>query len=194
MTINLLQEVQQKLGYPDLCKIDPNTQKIILDDSRTTVPDRFSQAVLPATLVALYTYGSTAEGAESILHGDVSGPWAQSLFADNREPAIRKIAAYAGHSFGEVADAMNKITQEAIRIIREKLPATADIADVQGLLADAKTEILVYLPPDLQVGELLADSTLDDRTHKMEGPVSSLMNAIGASFSGADTDETDRSK
>ncbi len=33
------------------------------------------------------------------------------------------------------------------------------------------------------MGELLHDTTLDDKTNKMEGPVSSLMKSAGAVFS-----------
>jgi len=37
----------------------------------------------------------------------------------------------------------------------------------------------------LQIGKLLNDSTLDDRTNKMEGPISGLMHAIEKKFSDA---------
>jgi hypothetical protein len=47
----------------------------------------------------------------------------------------------------------------------------------------------MYLPAALQIGVLLNDDTLDDATNKMEGPISSLMQKIGAAFSNPATAE-----
>jgi hypothetical protein len=40
------------------------------------------------------------------------------------------------------------------------------------------------LPPALQMGDLLNDNTMDDRTNKMEGPISSMMHSIENKLSG----------
>lgn len=50
-------------------------------------------------------------------------------------------------------------------------------------------DILLYLLPILQMGVLLHDNTLDDKTNKMEGPISSLINSIGNAFSTPVTEE-----
>jgi hypothetical protein len=42
----------------------------------------------------------------------------------------------------------------------------------------------LYLPAALQIGQLLANDDLDDRTHKMEGPISNLMHSFEKRFSG----------
>jgi hypothetical protein len=54
-----------------------------------------------------------------------------------------------------------------------------------------RNNILPFLPAELQMGELLHDNTLDDRTNKMEGPVSSIMRAIGGGFSNEDAEKKD---
>ncbi|MEO7924436.1 MAG: hypothetical protein ABIR30_12220 [Chitinophagaceae bacterium] len=43
---------------------------------------------------------------------------------------------------------------------------------------DQRHNILVYLPAALNLGDLLKDESLDDRTNKMEGPVSNFMHKI----------------
>jgi hypothetical protein len=43
---------------------------------------------------------------------------------------------------------------------------------------DQRHQVLVYLPAPLQLGDLIHDESLDDRTNKMEGPVSNFMHKI----------------
>jgi hypothetical protein len=42
----------------------------------------------------------------------------------------------------------------------------------------------VHLPAAMQLGYLLNDNAMDDRTNKMEGPVSSFMHTIENKLSG----------
>ena len=44
--------------------------------------------------------------------------------------------------------------------------------------------ILLYLPAAMQMGDLLNDDTLDDRTNKMEGPISNFVHTIENKLSG----------
>lgn len=193
MAIDLLKTVQENLGYPPLQKVDPNTQKIKTDtDSKE--PGRLIQGTLPASLIALYKYSRQEEGAEAILHAGPDIDWTNFIFGANREEAIGKMVAYSGNKSGEVVNSINKITHEAVRVIREQVTPDTSLLEIKNILAGARNTILHYLPADLQIGKVLNDNTLDDRTHKMEGPVSSLMHAIGGSFSGSDSDETTISK
>jgi hypothetical protein len=183
MAIDLIQKVQQNLDYPPLHKIDPNTDKVKTADEDTR-PARFSQATIPATLTALCMYGESDQGAEAILHADLSNNWIKVLFADTKEDIARRIASYSGYSLAEVTDSINQIADESIRLIRERVTESGTITDVQDLLRGIRTEVLTFLPADLRVGELLNDPALDDKTHKMEGPVSNLMHKISAIFTG----------
>lgn len=182
MSINLLEKVQQIIGYPALQKIDPNTQKVILDDD-TNEEHAFSQAAIPAVLIGLYSYAQSDEGATSLLHEKNSVNWVSKIFNDSKREVVDSIADYAHLSYENVVSNLNLISEESIKIIKENLPAEASIKQLKVFLSDQKNTILLYLPASLQIGTLLNDDTLDDNTNKMEGPISSMMQSIGSAFS-----------
>jgi hypothetical protein len=182
MSINLLEAVQQNLGYPPLQKIDPNTQRVV--EAPTISPeDKFSQAAIPAVLTGLYKYVQSDEGASELLRGDNSTTWVSKIFDDNKKEAIQTISAYAKQSNEDPVAKMNAIANEAVKVVKENLTADASIKEVKGFFSNQKINILLYLPAELNMGELLNDTTLDDKTNKMEGPISSLVQSIGGAFS-----------
>lgn len=182
MSQNLLETVQQNLGYPALQKINIETG-MVDENTAAATEDKFSQAAIPAVLTALYSYAQSDEGAALILKGDTHTDWTLQLFDANRKEAIQTISAYAAQSNENPVDKINAIANEAVKLIKERVPLNGDIKDVQTILADEKTSILLYLLPGLHMGPLLNDNTLDDDTNKMQGPISSLINSIGAAFS-----------
>ena len=188
MSINILETVQQNLGYPALQKIDPNTQQVVEDD-KTPDEHKFSQAAIPAVLTALYKYVQSDDGAEDFLRGDNSSNWVSKIFDDNKKEAIQKISAYARQSNHDPIAKMNAIANEAVKVVKENLSADAPSKDVKIFFNNQKNNILLYLPAELNMGELLNDTTLDDKTNKMEGPMSSLMQSIGTAFSGPVSEE-----
>lgn len=188
MSVNLLETVQQNLGYPALQKIDPNTQQV-KEDENTPDEHKFSQAAIPAILTGLYKYVQTDEGAEDVLRGDISSNWLSKIFDDNRKEAIQTIAAYAKQSNHDPIAKMNAIATEAVKVMKENLVADAGVKEVKLFFNIQKNNILLYLPAALGMGDLLHDATLDDNTNKMEGPISSLMQKLGAAFSTPVTEE-----
>jgi hypothetical protein len=182
MSINLLDTVQQNLGYPALQKIDPNTQQVKADE-KTPDEHKFSQAAIPAVLTGLYKYVQSDEGAEDFLRGNNSSNWVSKIFDDNKKEAIETISAYAKQSKEDPVSKMNAIANEAIKVVKENLSVDATIKEVKTFFGNQKNNILLYLPAELNMGELLHDNTLDDKIHKMEGPLSSLMQSIGSAFS-----------
>ncbi len=188
MSINLLEAVQQNLGYPALQKIDTITDQV-LENDKTPDEDKFSQAAIPSVLTALYRFVQSDQGATDILQKDVTTNWVATIFDDNRKEAIQTIATYAEQSKEDPIAKMNEIANEAVRIMKETLSADAGVKEVKVFFADQKSNILLYLPPALHMGELLHDNTLDDNTNKMEGPISSLINSIGSIFSTPPTDD-----
>lgn len=193
MSINLLEDIQSKMGYPPLQKIDPNTQEV-KDDKNTPDEHLFSQAAIPAVLTALYHYSRTDLGALTILQYSSLTDWTDRIFSDNKEEIIQKIATYSNYTIGNTVEKMNSIAAIAVTDIKEKVPEHATAHDVKKFLADQRNNILPFLPAVLQMGEMLHDDTLDDRTHKMGGPVSSLMHAIGGQFSDGDIVEEKENK
>lgn len=188
MSINFLETVQQNLGYPALQKMDPNTLKVATEVEPMD-EDKFSQAAIPAVLTALCEFAQTDEGAADVLKTGATTNWMNKLFDDNKKETVQTIAAYAKQSNEDPIEKMNAIAIEAVKIIKENLPADASMKDVKTFLSDQKNNILLYLPAELNIGEMLHDDSLDDGTNKMEGPVSSLIKNIGDSFSGSVTGE-----
>ncbi len=188
MSINLLEAVQQNLGYPSLQKIDPNTQEVTADEKKPN-ENKFSQAAIPAVLTGLYKYVQSDEGAADLLGSGTSSTWINKIFDDSRKEVIQTISAYTKQPDDDAIAKMNDIASEAVKLVKENLPDGAGIKEVKIYFKDQRNTILLYLPATLNLGELLNDGTLDDNTNKMEGPVSSLMQSIGAAFSEPVTEE-----
>ena len=188
MSINLLEKVQEGLHYPPLKKIDPNTQQLH-SDTATLSEERFSQAAIPAILVGLYKYSSTDEGAKDILHSGHSENWISKIFDNTKHEVTETIASYINEPKKASFEKMNVIANEAVKITKQNLPAEATGKDVKTFFSDQVNNILPYLTAALHMGDFLNDTTLDDNTNKMEGPISSLMHSIGAAFSTPETEE-----
>ncbi len=186
MSVNLIKAIQENLGYPPLQKIDPNTGQVAAVENEA---GKFSQAAIPAILTGLYRYVQTDEGAAAVLAGKQTTNWLADIFDDNSKEAIQTIAAYAEQSKQDPVAKINAIANEAVKVAAENMGDNAGIKEVKVFFSDQKNTILLYLPTDLKMGEILHDNTLDDNTSKMEGPISSLMQSIGAAFSNPVTGE-----
>jgi hypothetical protein len=182
MSVNLIKQIQENLGFLPLHKIDPATEQPISNKGEVAV-NNFSQVAIPAVLTGLYRYVQSDEGAAEFLNGDNTTNWVSKIFDDNRKEAIETISAYAKQSNEDPLAKMNAISNEAVKLAKENLAADAGIKEVKLFFSDQRNNILLYLPAELRMGELLHDNTLDDNTNKMEGPISSLMQSIGTAFS-----------
>lgn len=188
MSINLLEKVQQNLHYPPLQKIDPNTQEVKNEVSEIG-EDKFSQVAIPAVLTGLYKFSATDEGAREILKADYTTNWVDKIFDESNRQVIQDIATTLNKTKDIAVEQMNGIADEAIKLTHENLPKEATEKDVMKFFSDQVTTFLPYLPANLHMGDALNDTTLDDNTHKMEGPISSLMHSIGNAFSTPETKE-----
>ncbi len=183
MATNLVETIQKNLGYPALQKIDPNIQ-----ETKDSVPrqskEKLGQAAIPAVLTALYKFSRTKLGCEVILSGQENSDWLGTIFEGKEKIAVEKVAHYAGVT-PEVAESeMENIADEGIRIVRKSGGKTAGTLNEYMNLQ--RHHILVHLPAAMQLGDLLNDEALDDRTNKMEGPVSSFMHKIENTLSKGD--------
>jgi len=183
MATNIIEALQERLGYGPLQKIDPNTQEI--KAAPNVAYSRLAQAVIPATLVGIYKHTRSNEAAEQLISGKNSTSWLPLLFDDAADVVVKKVADYADVSASEAGAAMEKTASEAIKIIAEN-PGKTDGQNVKQYVAGQRNNILMYLPAELQIGSLLNDNTVDDRTNKMEGPVSDIMHSIEKIFSSGD--------
>jgi hypothetical protein len=193
MSVNLSEVIQKNLGYPPLHKADPNSQEV-KDSSKQPEINVLSQAAIPAVLTGLYRYVQTDEGAADFLRGDNSTDWSDRIFNWDKNMAVRKIANYAGATTTTVEGVINDIANESVKVVKANLPANGGIKEVKLFFNDQRNVILSYLPAVLHVGDFLHDAELDDRTNKMEGPISTMMHNIGSAFSKPVTEEEMKKK
>jgi hypothetical protein len=182
--MNLTDKLQQDFNYAPLQKIDANTQDVTDKDNHTA--GAFEQAAIPVVLIGLYKFTRSDAGAESIIRGEISSNWVQTIFTGHYQDIIKRVADYANNNYEETEKKLNAISGKAVELIKDAVSPDYKIMDVKEFMGNQRNNILPYLPGVLQTGELMDDTTLDDRTNKMEGPISSLMHAIGSGFSGSD--------
>lgn len=184
MSTSLAEFIQKKMGYAPLHKVDPVDHEV-KSEAGQAGHDRLGQAAIPAVLAALYKFSRSDKGSQTILAGDTGGrKWLDLILEDKETGAVDKVAQYAGVTEQEAEENMEKIAVEAIRAINESVAQHRTGDAVRKYLSDQRHAILVYLPAAMQLGSLLEDDSLDDRTNKMEGPVSNLMHGIENKFSG----------
>jgi hypothetical protein len=184
MAANLVVTIQHNLDYPPLSKIDPNLQEP--KSSAQSTMEATVQAAIPAVLAGLYRQSRSVEGTQLIINNSNSKNWLKIFFGDHEQEAVSKVAGFAGVSEGYAATHMEMIADEAVFIIREAIGPTANVEKWKTYMNDQRHNILVYLPAVLQFGYLLNDGALDDRTNKMEGPMSNMVHKIEDLLSGGD--------
>lgn len=176
MAISLVEAVQARLGDCAIGKIDVNaTHQSETLKPRTT--NHAQQGAAAAVLVALYRFGKTDEGAANLAH-NTSGNWLQTIFVNKDEVAVSKVAAYGDIPVVEARDLMTMVADEAVAELHRSVGNDATPAKIKAYMASQRSNILAYLPAELEMGKLLDDPVLDDRTNKMEGPVSSFLHWI----------------
>ncbi len=182
MAINIVEAVQKQMGYEPLQKIDPNTQEPLSTEVFTSPVSALAQAAIPAVLAAIYENTKDKHSAEELLSVRSSTNYLPILFSDNEPNAIQAVATYSKLNTTTAEQAMQQIAVAALQVIHSELkdPTPKALTDFMN---SQRSNILEYLPASLQMGTLLDHNTLDDRTNKMEGPVSGLMHTIEKIFS-----------
>jgi hypothetical protein len=185
MATNLIETIQKNLGFPPLQKIDPNIQ-----ETKEKTPDqsraKLSQAAIPAVLMALYKFVRTDKGGKSVIEANGHTDWLGVIFDGKEKVAVDKVALYAGVSDKETESVMENIADEAVAVVKQSSGENPTPDSVRAFLNEQRHDILVHLPAAMQMGDVLNDESLDDRTNKMEGPLSNLMHAIEGKFSKGD--------
>jgi hypothetical protein len=184
MAATLVQQLQQNLGIPPIQKIDPNTQAVKTSDE-SVEKHTVEQAALPAVLAGLYKYSTTDVGSQTISSGNCDD-WTSSMYGEKEQDIIAHVADYAGVSTNEAHDKMEHIASEAVAIINQNAKSESGSTGLKDYLLSQRRDILTYLPAELHAGEMLNDNTIDDRTNKMEGPMSSFMQKLGNLFTSSE--------
>ena len=174
--MNIVEAICRQMGYEPLPKIDPNNQQPE-NNAAHTLP----QAVIPAVLTGIYSATRTDEGLANYLNNKESRDWGTVIFGDGKAHVIDEICRYAGVDQSTAANKIQEVATVAHHIIVSNEDSDT-VPELKVFLDYQRTNILEHLPPQLEMGKILNDTTLDDRTNKMEGPISTLMHKIEEAF------------
>jgi hypothetical protein len=182
MALNIVEEVQKDMGFEHLEKVDPNTQEPASTEVFTSPVSATAQGAIPAVLAAFYKKTRTEADAATLIDNAQTGNYLHALYGDNDLDAVEEVAEYSKITRADAGIAMEKSAAATMEVLRAEVKDFSPKA-VSEFFTDQRTNILHYLPASLHMGQLLDDNTIDDRTHKMEGPVSGMMHAIESVFS-----------
>jgi len=179
MSVNFIELLSRHQGISNLPKIDPNTQNIV--ETHDNPPNLLLQAVIPSVLAGFYKYSRNEHNAEMIAQQKEDSDWIGILYGKDKQELIQKIAQYASVPAQVAETKMEAVALDALRLLRMNASPNNGHG-IKNLLTNHRHNILNHLPGAIGIGNILNDGTLDDRTNKMEGPVSSLMHAIEKQF------------
>ena len=185
MAINIVDSICKNLGFSQLQKIDPNTQEVKRPENLSS-EDYLPQSAVPTVLLGLYKFSGNKDGNKAILNQVFSGDLLSTIFGTKKQPVINRVAEYTGTTVDYTSAKMEEIASEAIKVIKGNVPGDGSDTSVKTFLIDQRNTILEYLPAELQIGSVLGDDTIDDRTNKMQGPMSSHMHWLEKFFPSTD--------
>ncbi len=183
MTTNLIDVIQQKLGYQPLQKIDPNIQETKEKFAQDT-KGKLAQSAIPAVLTAFYKLLRTDDGCKRLISADPAEKWLGILYDGKQDEVVEKVSQYSGAPKEEAKENLENIAHEAAATIRELSGNPNQPEKIKTYMNGQRHNILVYLPAALNLGDQLNDESLDDRTNKMEGPISNFIHKIENKLSG----------
>jgi hypothetical protein len=183
MPVHLIQALCQQENIPMLPKIDPNTQ------DAPEGSDHLMQAVIPSVLAGFYKLTRSEQNALMICEEDFSVDWTSVLFGVQQKTLIEAIAAYSGNSEEVVADKIKEICGKCVILLCGNAQQKISTASIKDIFTQQRSDILQHLPAAIDIGKIVDDTTLDDRTNKMDGPLSGVMHSIEKMFSSTPSDK-----
>jgi len=183
MSVNIVSKIQAILNYPKLEKVDPNTQELSDSTANKETMHRFAQSGISTILAAINNCINSDEGIKKISSSDLNSDWLNILFGSNKETYITRIAAYSDLDVNQTTKRLAEIATSAIYLIRQHAVPGHYEESIKKVIHDQRNNYYGLIPASIQVGELLKDDSIDDPTHKMEGPFSSIMHTLEQDFS-----------
>ncbi|CAF0752412.1 unnamed protein product [Rotaria sordida] len=178
MSTNIIEAVQKQMGYKPLHKVSPNTQQPEKEND-PEMATTFEQASLISVVLGIYK--KSKEVDDNVTWGIPSTNMLAEIFGNEKDDVIAAVAKYANVGTQKAENEMYRAGTATMQIIDSVAHGNAALA--KSYLTDQRTNILLYLPPALHMGDLLHDNTIDDRTNKMQGPMSGLAHIIEKVFS-----------
>ena len=170
-------------------EIDAVTQETT--NTSNGMAGRLAQGAMAAGLVILYKYTRGSEGAEYVTNTAPTELNLNHLLNQKHQPLISQLATYAGSSDIQANTMLSAVVREAMFFVHQEIKSNKNANAVQSYFGNQRQAILGHLPPELGLGEIMKDDTLDDHTNKMEGPISSLAHAIEDVFSSSGAPKKD---
>lgn len=179
--MNVIETIQKNLGYESLQKINPNVQDV---DHKLTQHGNaaLAQAGIPTVLIGLFNQLEKTPDASWLAGDQPTGAMLEKIFGKSAPMVVEKVGSYAGNADSLVKQELEHIASESVRVVRDSIKDLTKEDSIVGFVAKNKQEVMSYLPASLRLGTLLGNNNLDDRTNKMEGPISSLMHKIENQF------------
>lgn len=178
--MNILEKIQINLGLNTLEKIDPNTQETSGHEPLMG-NNALTQAGIPAILLGIYNRLELEPDLDT-LSKEQSANWMERIFGRNAVFVTRRINDYSRFPHEHSDQQLEHIASESVRVVKENIGPNPSESEIRNFIAKNKPDTLLYLPPSLELGTLLHNNNLDDRTGKMEGPLSSLMHQVEKTF------------
>jgi hypothetical protein len=182
--MNIIETVQKNLGFMTLKKIDPNTQEIAGQESEMG-NSALAQAGIPAILLGIFN--CLEENADIGILDTEEGKKMERIFGKNTDIVTKKIIDYSKIQDKHSVQQLEHIASESMRVVKERIGEGANENSIRNFISRNKSDILLYLPPSLELGTILQNNNLDDRTGKMEGPISNLTHRLEKIFSTSDS-------
>jgi hypothetical protein len=176
--MHIIEKIQKNLGFSGLEKIDPNTQETVGPDNPLG-NNALAQAGIPAVLLGIYNRLETDPSGDVLTPSD---NLLVSIFGKSKDTVLTRISEYAKNKDVHREQELEHIAKESVRVIKEEIGEDTSENSIRNFVSKNKPEVLLYLPPSLELGTLFENNNLDDRTGKMEGPVSSFMHRMEKSF------------
>jgi len=178
--MHIVQIIQKNLGFSSLEKIDPNTQQAPGKD-QSLGNNALAQAAIPAILLGIFNRLEQNPDPEALFTASPAGLM-DRIFDQSADVVVKQIEEYSKNQDKNSKQELDHIASESLRVVREQLGVTPTESHIRRFAANHKRETLLYLPPSLELGSILQNNNLDDRTGKMEGPVSSFMRKVENTF------------
>lgn len=188
MAINILEQLTKNVGMQPLIKVDPNTQEVkVTSDSEKE--NKLMQAIVPTVVAGLYDCARSEAGLDFLTGSSSTPDWLALLFAKNAPEVKQRLANYSNNTEDAVQTHFNSVAAEGTKILRTHASENDRKVSIRNIAGAQRDWFLPYLPAELRIGKLLDDNTMDDRTNKMEGPVSTMMHKIETILTGQESKE-----
>ncbi len=181
--MNIIETVQKNLGFMTLNKIDPNTQEVAGKDV-VIGNNALAQAGIPAILLGIYN--NLEQNPDLSFLNMEEGKKLEKIFGKSVVVIVKKITDYSKIPDKHSLQELEHIASESMRVVKEKIGEGASPNAIRHFVARNRKDTLLYLPPSLELGTILQNNNLDDRTGKMEGPISNLTHHLEKMFSNSE--------